>query len=297
MIPVTTDNRQEGIMGQTQYEKRLKSILAQVALAMVLVCGWLGSVQAAPSANLWPRWQKNAEQSRQSIDHSRWATILDKYLVTGNPSEINRFRYATVSSADRQVLQDYIAALQRVTVTGLNRQEQKAYWINLYNALTVEVILGHYPVKSIMDIDISPGFFSQGPWDAKLLTIEGESISLNDIEHRILRPIFQDNRVHYALNCASLGCPNLQPDPFTAANMEEMLNKGAREYINHPRGVTVGKKSIQVSSIYKWFKSDFGGSDSGIIDHLLLYARDELVTTLGNGKKRLRFDYNWNLNE
>ena len=272
-----------------------KSLL-QALLILMLALAWFCPAMAAPKADLWPRWQKNQTTSRQIIDHSRWAAILGKYLNVHHTSGINRFRYGAVSGKDRQILEDYLADLQKITVTGLNPDEQKAYWINLYNALTVDVILDHYPVQSIMDIDISPGFFSQGPWDAKLLTIEGEKLSLNDIEHRILRPVFKDNRVHYALNCASLGCPNLQSRPFTAANTEQLLNKGAREYINHPRGVDVSD-GLRVSSIYKWFKSDFGGSESGVIDHLLLFARDDLGKKLKSGKKKLSYAYNWDLNE
>ncbi len=116
-----------------------------------------------------------------------------------------------------------------------------------YNALTVKVILDNYPVKSIRDIDISPGLLNDGPWDAKLLTIEGKEVSLNDIEHRILRPIFLDNRIHYAVNCASSGCPNLQPEAFTVENTEELLDRGAREYIAHERGVKISKNRLVVS--------------------------------------------------
>ncbi|HEX9715341.1 MAG TPA: DUF547 domain-containing protein [Desulfurivibrionaceae bacterium] len=176
---------------------------------------WFHPAAAAPSPDPWPRWQAHEPDSPRVVDHAPWDIMLKKYLVTSHPSGINRFRYGSVSAADRQMLAEYLRKLQTAKVSSLNRQEQKAYWINLYNALTVQVILDHYPVKSIKDIDISPGLFSNGPWDAKLLAIEGEKVSLNDIEHRILRPIFKDRRLHYALNCASLGCPNLQPKAYT----------------------------------------------------------------------------------
>ena len=176
---------------------------------------WFHPAAAAPSPDLWPRWQAHAAQGTEAVNHAPWDNLLKKYLVTSHPSGINRFRYGSVLAADRQMLAEYLRKLQTAKVSSLNRKEQKAYWINLYNALTVQVILDHYPVKSIKDIDISPGLFSNGPWDAKLLAIEGEKVSLNDIEHRILRPIFKDRRLHYALNCASLGCPNLQPKAYT----------------------------------------------------------------------------------
>lgn len=252
---------------------------------------------AAPSAKLWPRWQEHSQTDKQSVDHTPWGVLLNKYLVTDHPSGINRFRYADVTKADKQALESYLAQLQGIKISSRNRAEQKAYWVNLYNSLTVKVILDHYPVKSIMDIDISPGLFSNGPWGAKLMSIEGENISLNDIEHRILRPIFKDNRLHYALNCASIGCPNLQPVAYTAANTEELLETGAKDYINSPRGAHMLKGKLQVSSIYKWFQSDFGGSESGVLDHLKEYAQGPLVETLKTYNKGLRFEYDWDLNQ
>lgn len=273
----------------------LKSWLI-IGLFIFMVLG-LSLANAAPSPDLWPRWQTHVADHTRIVDHSLWQKLLEKYLVTDHPSGINRFRYVDVSSEDRLILAEFLGYLQQVKVSSLNPNKQKAYWVNLYNALTVKVILDHYPVKSIMDIDISPGLFSNGPWDAKLLTIEGEKVSLNDIEHRILRPIFQDNRLHYALNCASLGCPNLQPVAYTAANTEELLEAGARAYINSPRGARMDKGSLHVSSIYKWFQVDFGGSKAGVVKHLLLYAEGGLADALRSYDNGLHDDYDWSLNE
>jgi hypothetical protein len=258
---------------------------------------WPLPAAGAPSADLWPRWQAHSQENIQVIDHLQWDLLLKKYLVTTHPSGINRFRYADVTLNDKKILNTYLQQLQKVKVSSLNKDEQKAYWVNLYNSLTVKVILDHYPVKSIMDIDISPGLFSNGPWDAKLLQIEEEEISLNDIEHRILRPIFKDNRLHYALNCASLGCPNLQPVAFTSNNTEKLLETSSKEYINSPRGAQFIKNKLQVSSIYKWFQADFGGSEERVINHLQKYATGSLADTLKTYKKGLRFDYDWRLNQ
>jgi len=274
-----------------------------VAVVWTLTLAAIGSIlfasaaAAAPAADLWPRWQVNDRDSVLAVDHTPWDTLLAAYLVTGHPSGINRFRYGDVSPADREMLDSYLRGLQDIPVSSLNRNEQKAYWINLYNSLTVRVILDHYPIRSIRDIDISPGFFSSGPWDAKLLTIEGEKLSLNDMEHRILRPIFRDNRLHYALNCASLGCPNLQTVAFTAANTETLLEAGAEEYVNSPRGAEMIQGRLQVSSIYKWFREDFGGSEQGVLDHLRKYAVGDMAEQLKTYSRSLRYDYDWSLNE
>jgi len=255
------------------------------------------TVYGAPALKLWPRWQSHVADSPVTVHHADWDLILQRYVDVSHPSGIYRFKYSRVSPTDRQALKDYLQKMQRVDVSGLTRGEQKAYWINLYNALTVDVILDHYPVKSIRDIDISPGIFSSGPWDAKLLFIEGEKISLNDIEHRILRPIWQDNRVHYAVNCASLGCPNLQPLSFTAQNLDMLLDKAARDFINHPRGVSFINNRLQVSSIYFWFQEDFGASENGIIRHLKKYLTPDNLKKLDAVHKKIRHQYDWSLNE
>src|SRR5262245_26932648 len=176
-----------------------------VLMITVSVCmlGLGMSVTAAPRAELWPRWQQHNPQNPAQIDFTFWNSFLAKYVDAQHPSGIHRLRYASVSAEDRQALQHSIIVLQTFPISTYNQQEQQAYWINLYNALTVSVILAHYPVASIRDIRLS-GLFSTGPWQAKLVIIEGEKVSLDDIEHRILRPIWQDNRLHYALNCASL---------------------------------------------------------------------------------------------
>lgn len=273
----------------------LKYCLACIVLIFATL--YFSPVKAVPPLKLWPRWEAHEPDSKQIIDYTTWDQILKKYLITNHPSGINRFQYNNVSLEDGKKLTEFIGKLQQIEVSSLNRAEQKAYWVNLYNILTVRVILDHYPVESIMDIDISPGFFSNGPWDAKLLTIEDEKVSLNDIEHRILRPIFKDNRIHYAVNCASLGCPNLQPVAYTSINMDELLEVGAKTYVNSPRGARLYKGKLYVSKIYVWFQEDFGGDRKGVIKHLLMYAEDGLANSLKSYDKRLRSEYDWDLNE
>ena len=127
-------------------------------------------------------------------------------------------------------------------------------------------------VKSILDIDISPGFFSVGPWGKKLVTVEGENLSLDDIEHRILRPIWKDPRIHYAVNCASVGCPNLLPMPFSGEALDRMLNSAARAFINGGQSVWFDEGALGASSIYKWYSDDFGRNDREIISHIAKYG-------------------------
>ena len=265
-------------------------------LAIVGILLGHASVQAAPKAELWARWQKHDPASTQKIDHGAWDRFLKQFVVAPHPSGINRVRYEAVKSEDLKNLKGYLQTMRGVAISNYNRAEQIAYWINVYNAVTVDVILSRYPVASIRDINISPGFLARGPWGAKLFSVEEEKLSLDDIEHRILRPIWKDNRVHYAVNCASLGCPNLQPLAFTGGNTEALLEKSAREFINHPRGVDIQKNRLQVSSIYIWFQEDFGRDAEGLMEHWQKYANPKLADALEKYSGGLAHDYDWRLN-
>ena len=272
-----------------------RGLLTAAAAPMFLGLAGLEAL-FAPKARLWQRWTVHDENAQSRIDHTPWDRFLSRYAVAGADG-ITRVAYKTVPRSDRTTLADYLKGLRRAPVSRLSPDEQRAFWINLYNALTVSIVLDHYPVRSIRDIDISPGLFSDGPWDKKLTEIEGEPISLNDIEHRILRPIWKDPRLHYAVNCASLGCPNLQSVAFTAANTDTLLKAGARAYVNHPRGARVDHGRLVVSSIYLWFRPDFGGSDAGVIDHLKTYANASLAASLATVTRIADHDYDWRLND
>ena len=268
-----------------------------VGIALILPLSAFNALEAlfAPSADLWPRWEAHDPDATAIIDHAAWDALLATYLQ-GDATGLNRFAYGRVSEADKTALRSYLDALAAVPISRYSRAEQRAYWLNLYNALTVQVILDHYPTDSILDIDISPGLFADGPWDKELITVEGEKISLNDIEHRILRPIWDDPRIHYGVNCASVGCPNLQDTAFTAANSERLLEQGAKSYINDPRGVRVENGDLIVSSIYVWFAEDFGRSDAQIIAHLKQYAEPDLATALSGVSEITDHVYDWTLN-
>ena len=252
--------------------------------------------QAAPSKNLWPRWQVTDPVSTKTINHNAWGQFLSKYVRT-NAQGLNLVAYNKVTARDKQNLQQYITYLQSIPIDNYSRPVQEAYWINLYNAETVNLVLQHYPVKSILDINISPGLFKKGPWDAKVLTVEGQKLSLNDIEHRILRPIWNDPRLHYSVNCASISCPNLQKQPFTGANINRQLNRAATQYINSPRGVDIKQGKLILSSIYDWYRPDFGGTTQDVIKHLKEYAKPALRQQLNGYNKISGYEYNWNLNQ
>lgn len=260
-------------------------------LAILLTFACAASA-AAPKPDLWAFWD-NYGETTGAVSHDAWGAFLARYL--SEKDGVALLNYGGVPAEDRAALGEYLAALAAAKPREFSRPEQLAYWINLYNALTVQTVLENYPVSSIKKI--SSGFLPTGPWDDKLITVEGEKLSLNDIEHRILRPVWKDARVHYAVNCASVGCPNLAAAAWTAENAEKMLDESAAAYINHPRGAAVKNGKLYVSSIYKWFAEDFGGADSEIIAHLKQYAAPELRARLENISGISGDDYDWSLNE
>lgn len=276
---------------------RLQWRLAIMVIAFLATAGFSFQALFAPKAELWAKWQAHDSLSSKVIDHSPWTALLKKYVRPGDDG-INRVAYAAVTSADRRALDGYIEKLSSIPIRRYARDEQFAYWVNLYNAITVKVILDHYPVDSIHDIDLSSGLFSDGPWDAKLVTIESEEVSLNDIEHRILRPIWRDPRIHYAVNCASIGCPNLRAEAYDGATLEDSLDESASAYINNPRGAQVHTGKLRVSSIYVWFADDFGdSSDKAIIEHLQTYAKAPLNSQLSAITSIADHTYDWALND
>ena len=273
--------------------------LARLCLPLAaLPLAGISSLEAlfAPSAKPWPRWQAHDPESPASIDHGLWDTFLHGHVVRDQDG-VNRIGYARLDASAHAALDGYLGALSAVDIDSYNRAEQMALWINLYNALTVRLIARHYPVDSIRDIDISPGLFADGPWDKALVTINDVDLTLNDIEHRILRPIWRDPRIHYAVNCASIGCPNLQGMAFTATNLDSLLDKAARDFVNSPRAIRVADGRLSVSSIYVWFREDFGGSDAAVIEHLRRYANPDYAERLAVTTTISDHHYDWALND
>jgi hypothetical protein len=246
---------------------------------------------AAPSSKIQKFWMAHDEASTAVVSHQAWQEILDKYLDAEHASGVNRFNYEAVEKSDRRLLNDYLDALQAIDPHRLSRAEQLAYWINFYNALTVHVVLEEYPVESIRSIRFLTSLF--GPWDKNLVKVKNQNLSLNDIEHQILRPIWKDPRIHFAVNCASIGCPNLIDRAFSAANSDELMEAAASDFINHSRGVEIDGEQLRLSSIFDWYGEDFGTSESEIMDYIRRYRRssDEIDNITS-----FEYQYDWALN-
>lgn len=275
--------------------------LVKRLLPLAIACLAAAPALAQPvrAANIETLFAEHAQNSRTLVDHSPWDRLLKTYL---KPAEdgLNRVDYRKFKTEAHQTLKSYVRKLESVDVTKLGRPEQFAFWANLYNARSIDIVLDHYPVKSIKDINLGGGFFAAitgGPWKAKVVTVNGQALSLDEIEHTILRGIFKDHRVHFAVNCASVGCPNLGRDALTGTRLDELLDKGGRAFVNSPRGVKIVDGKLHVSKIFSWFQADFGGSDEGVLEHIRRYADPELAARL---KGVTRIDdtfYDWSLND
>lgn len=251
------------------------------------------SLQAAPAAELWSFWQPQESTQDLAFDHTPWQQILDRYLVVGE-QQIALFAYNSVTDADRQSLERYLQSLMALDPRQYPRDEQMAYWINLYNALTIRVVLQNPDKNSILRM--GRGLFSFGPWNDVVATIAGQTLTLNDIEHRILRPIWQDHRIHFAVNCASLGCPDLSVSAYTSENLEHLLVQAELNYLNHPRGVRFqADGKLVVSSLFDWYLEDFAPDERRLLAYL---AAHQAATgdRLRGYYDRIRYEYDWSLN-
>ena len=272
-------------------DRRRQLTAALPALGVfALACG-------APVPEAIPGWDVSDETSVMRIDHRPWQELLDAY-VAADGSGVNLVDYERFQAdpGDAAKLMAYLDYLQGLDPRDYPRAEQMAYWINLYNAVTVKVVLDAYPVETIRDIHRGMTPYT-GPWDDVHARVAGDDLTLNHIEHGILRPLWRDERIHYAVNCAAYGCPHLLDTAFTAANTEELLDAGARDYVNSFRGVdVVDEAHIVISSIYDWYVEDFGGTEESVLEHLRRYAEGDLAALLNGFEGAIDYDYDWSLN-
>jgi len=270
--------------------------LAALSTAFALLLSSQGPAVAGDP--ITERFSKHTAGAAATVDHSPWNKLVAAY-VKPSPDGVNRVDYAAFKKDGHVQLKDYLRTLQAQDPATLDRSEQFAFWANLYNAKTIDVVLDKYPVKSIKDVSLGGGLkslVSGGPWQAKIMKVGGVDLSLDDIENLIMRPTYKDPRVHYSVNCASFGCPNLPNAAFTGATLEAMLEAGARDYVNNPRGISIEGGKAKASSIYSWFQADFGGSDKAVLDHMRKYATPDLKAKLDQLTSIASYDYDWSLN-
>jgi hypothetical protein len=249
-------------------------------------------------------WFVNDPASVATIDHTVWDEFLQRHLHQDPYSDgVNMIDYEHVDREELQGLEAYVRGLSHVRIGDYNRDEQYAYWMNFYNAAIVTMIVEAILVdgqklSSVLQIR-GPGLNVVGPWLKRVGSVYGKAVSFNDIEHYILRVAFIDMelRVHYGINCASMGCPPLAPRAHTAENWRENLAETRHQFINSPHGVKIEDGRLYTSKIYhSWFKDDFGGSDENVLRHLMRYAEPALTEQLEAQTKIDGDHYDWRLN-
>jgi hypothetical protein len=235
-----------------------------------------------------------AQSLKKTSRDSDWDLILQRYIIKKNPDGVNLFNYAALSKSvdDLELLNNYLTSLEGMDPNLMLKNDAIAYYANLYNAVTVKLVTQNYKIKSIRKL----GPLNSGPWKRKIIKLNTELVSLDDIEHKILRSKYKSPYIHYMLNCASMSCPNLQVTPWKGDSLEVDQLAAATEYINSSRAVTLKKNALQLSSIYKWFKEDFE-NEGGVLDHILKHANKDLKNAIEKGVKIKSYNYDWTLND
>jgi hypothetical protein len=201
----------------------------------------------------------------------------------------------------------YLAQLQKSVPDALSdRKARLAFWINAYNAYTLKLIVDHYPVKSINDLStgglIIGTIIGRTAWDRDIVRAGQRTMTLNDVEHKILRPVFKDPRVHFAIVCASKSCPPLRSEAYEADRLDAQLDDQARLFLASPQKnhVDIPGKTVYLSPIFSWFQSDFGQSPEEVLRFVARYLDPSLSQAIraDPAKWRIRYtDYDWRLNE
>jgi hypothetical protein len=219
--------------------------------------------------------------------HTSFNTVLSKYTkVEGFQTLVN---YKSLKK-DQNDLKNYLKQIEDLSskeFKTFSSDQKLAFWINAYNAYTLKLIISHYPVKSIKDI----GSFFSGPWSKKIAKIFGEKLSLDKIEHGIIRKRFNEPRIHFAVNCASIGCPSLLTEAFTGDKLELQLEKASKNFLNNKSKNYHENGTLYISKIFDWYGDDFkkryGSHKKYIKKHYGL-----------NKKVSVEFlNYDWKLNE
>lgn len=216
-------------------------------------------------------------KTTEAFNHFIFNDLLQKHVSINGNVNYNGFK------KDKTTLKNYISLLsQSMPNNSWTKEDQLAYWINAYNALTIDLILRNHPLKSIKDI--------KKPWDQRLWKFGEKWINLNDIEHQILRKM-NEPRIHFAIVCASFSCPKLQNKAFIATDLETQLTKVTTDFLQDKNRNVISANSLKLSKIFKWFSKDFK-TEGSIINFINQYLENKVNTTANISY----LDYNWSLN-
>jgi hypothetical protein len=225
---------------------------------------------------------------KSQVSHEPWNDLLQKYV-----SDKGNVNYKGILS-EKAKLEGYLKIISENSPTDEWSENQKlAYWINAYNGFAVKLIIDNYPLKSIQDLHPTikiPGISTV--WKKEFFKINGEDFSLHQIEHKILRKNFEEPRIHFAINCASVSCPRLRNEAYTAEKVQAQMAEQASAFVNDKTKNRITASKVEISKIFNWFEGDFEENGT-VIDFLNKYSKLKI-----NRKAKVNYmDYNWNLNE
>ncbi|MFY0605722.1 MAG: DUF547 domain-containing protein [Cyclobacteriaceae bacterium] len=232
--------------------------------------------------------QRGQTESLAPITHEKFTELLQKHVSDQGMVDYQGFE------AERKSLTAYLDLIRSTAPNKTwTKEEEIAYWINAYNAFTIELVLRHYPVNSIKDIGNSIQIpFVNTPWDIKFIEIGGETYDLNNIEHSILRDKWEEPRVHFALNCASYSCPILRNEAYEADVLDQQLDEQAALFINDDFRNDITSDQANLSKIFSWFSGDFNNV-MPVVDFINQYADVKITDDTEIDYK----DYDWRLND
>lgn len=230
--------------------------------------------------------RKGARLDDTPMDHSAWTTLLQKHVDEEGLVDYQGFM--SDSTALNQYLDSLSANFPNPKTWSDN--ERLAYWINVYNAFTVKLILMHYPMESIKDIKAVNITFVNTPWTIKFFEIGGKKMNLDMVEHRVIRKYFDEPRIHFAVNCASTSCPKLRDEAFVADSLDEQLDDQARDFINDTTRNLITDEEVKLSKILKWYSGDF---PKPITEYINQYS----TTPIPENAEINYMNYDWGLNE
>jgi hypothetical protein len=222
--------------------------------------------------------------------HIRWDNILSKYTkIVGKQTLVN-YQSLKRNMGELNLYLKELENLGQHEFDTFTKKEKLSFWINAYNAYTFQIILKNYPIKSIKEI--KSGFFSSGPWGKEFIKLFGKKISLDFIEHKTIRKNFHEPRIHFAVNCASIGCPSLLTSAFTATKLEQQLQQAALNFVSNQTKNSLKGKTLYLSKIFKWYGDDFKQKYGGYQKFVIKTLR------LPNKVYPVEFnEYNWSLNQ
>lgn len=263
-------------------------------ITMLLAIATIASFASTTNAeeNAGQKWPADQWISIDQIQHTAFDGLLKKYV---DQNGMVNYKAWHQNAQDRKALKDYLAQMSRADRNQpASRQAKLAYWINAYNAVTLEGILRVYPTTSIRKHTAK--LVGYNIWKNLIFTAGDQRVSLEDIEHKILRKM-DEPRIHFAVVCASIGCPRLLNEAFVADRLEEQLVTNTKDFFNRQQNLKVGNGVLNLSQLINWYGSDFGATQQHQMQVLSPYFPPEAKALVVSGRYKVAFlKYDWNLN-